>query len=176
MCKEYLLESSPMVYWWRNCNESHSRKHTESIKTFTMRNIPKVKLSVDEVQTNVLFSHIVTPCIHLTFTILFPSFLKKALQGRRVHAQSAELRHWIRQLTTEFRILDKCHLKIRKTWVRYVSQSSMDHYCVRAFTFWKNCTWPVTLLYLFTYSVYLFTVKLFEIWSSHSDDYEHNDA
>lgn len=56
MYKEYLLESSPMDYWWRNCNEPHSRKHTESIKISTMRNFPKVKLSVDEVQTNVLFS------------------------------------------------------------------------------------------------------------------------
>jgi len=99
MYKEYLLECSPMDYWWRNCNEPHSRRHIESIKISTMMNLPKVKY---EVQTNVLFSHTVTPCIRPTFTVLFPSFLKKALQGRRVHAQSAELRHWIRQLTTEF--------------------------------------------------------------------------
>jgi hypothetical protein len=102
MYKEYLLETILMDYWWRNCNEHHSHKNTESIKISTIRNFRKVKLSVDEVQANVFFSHFVTPCIHPTFTILLPSCLKKAPQGRRVHAQSAELRHWIRQLTTEF--------------------------------------------------------------------------
>lgn len=102
MYKEYLLESSPMDYWWRNYKEPHSRRHTESIKISTIRNSRKVKLYVDEVQANVLFSLFVTLCIRPTFTILLPSCLKKAPHGRRVHAQSAELRHWIRQLTTEF--------------------------------------------------------------------------
>jgi hypothetical protein len=63
-------------------NEPQNRKHAESIKISTKRNFCKVKLSADDVQTNVLFYHFVTPCIYPTFTILLPSCLKKAPQGR----------------------------------------------------------------------------------------------
>jgi len=102
MYKNSLLESSPMEYWSRKYRYNEP---TVANTPILLKYPPwgtSVKSSVDEVQDKVLFSHFVTPCIHPTFTILLPSCLKKAPQGRRVHAQSAELHHWIRQLTAEF--------------------------------------------------------------------------